>query len=377
VRVLHVIPSVASVRGGPSYAVLRLARRQAELGATVEIAATRADLRAGEEQVTRDWLGPAVPLALTDTVGPARLEFAPGWLGLLRERLARFDLVHVHMVFTYPVAIAPWLCRRRGLPYLIRPAGTLDRASIALRSTRKKRLALALVCRRNLVEAAAVHVTSAMEEEELRALVPEARLQRIELGVDGVERPLARAAGDGRIGFLGRLHPKKGLETLLEALARLPPSLRLEIAGDGDPAYVETLRARARALGLDGRLSWLGHLDEPAKQRFLERVEVLAFPSKGENFGVAVAEAMAAGCAVVVSPEVALSEDIRARDAGEVVAADPPALAAALARLAGDPGLRARLGAAARALAVERWSWDRIASQTLGLYEDLVARRRA
>jgi glycosyltransferase involved in cell wall biosynthesis len=376
--VLHVIPWVATVRGGPSYALLRLARALAARGVEVEIAATRADLRPGEEERVRDWLGPNVPLGLVDTFGPRPLEFAPGWIAHLVPRIRRADLVHVHMVFTYPVAVAPRLCRLFGVPYLIRPAGTLDRGSIASRSTRKKRLALALVCRRNLLQAAAVHVTSAMEERELRALVPSAHLARVELGVDGASQPLARAPGDGtRVGFLGRLHPKKGLELLLDALARLPPALRLEIAGDGEPSYVAQLRDRARALGVGERVRWLGHLDEPEKERFLAGADVVAFPSRGENFGVAVAEAMAAGCAVVVSPEVALSEDIRAHGAGEVVSADPAALAAALAGLAADGGLRARLGAAARALAVERWSWDRISAQTLALYEDSLARRRS
>ncbi len=369
-RVLQVINSIAPARGGPTYVVLRLARALADRGVGVEVISTRADLDAAAEAEARRLLGADIPLTLVRVAGPARVELAPGWLAALAPRVRRADVVHIHTVWTYPVAVTPVCCRWLRVPYIIRPAGTLDAACIASRSERKKRLALELVCRRNLEKAAAVQVTSEHERRELAQLVPAARLELVEVGVDlalsSTVSPDAGGVGR-RIGFLGRLHPKKGIEALLGALARLPGA-QLELAGAGEPAYEAELRARAEALGVAGRTRWLGHLGETDKRDFLARVDLLAFPSKDENFGVAVAEAMAAGRAVVVSPGVALSEDVARYRAGEVSPAEPAGLAAAISRLLENGSARAEAGGHGRDLAQTRWSWARIADRTEALY---------
>jgi glycosyltransferase involved in cell wall biosynthesis len=362
-RIVHVINSIAPSRGGPTNVVLHLARAQAKSGLEVEVVSTRADLDAAGEAEARSFLG-QIPLTLVAVAGPARVELAPLLIPALFSRLRRADLVHVHTVFTYPVAVTPVFCRLLRVPYIIRPAGTLDAVCIASRSERQKRLALALVCRRNLVEAAAVHATSAHEKRELQALVPEARTEVVENGVEveTLSEVPADSGGQGRrIGFLGRLHPKKGLERLLDAVARLP-DVELEVAGAGDPDYERHLRQIAAGR----RVRWLGHVSD--KRSFFERVDVLAFPSSDENFGLAVAESAAAGRAVVVSPGVALAGDLEAAGAGVVCAPDGVALARTLDALLHDGKRRAALGAAGRRLAQSRWSWSRIAESTTALY---------
>jgi glycosyltransferase involved in cell wall biosynthesis len=363
VRVIHVINSIARTRGGPTEVVLRLSQALARRGLEVEIVATRADLDGGEEAETRRRLD-GVELTLVGVAGPRKVELAPALVPVLLPRLRRADVVHVHTVFTYPVAVAPVLCRVMRVPYVIRPAGTLDAACIASRSERTKRLALALVGRRNLLRAAAVQATSAHEERELRALVPRANTCVVELGVDAADVPADSGGPGRRIGFLGRLHPKKGVEHLLAALAALPDA-ELEIAGAGEDEA--RLRQIAASLGVAARTRWLGHVGDDGKRELFARADVLAFPSSDENFGLAVAEAMAAGRAVVVSPGVALSADIRAAGAGEVCA--PGGLADTLRSLLHDGPRRARLAAAAKHLAQARWSWPRIAGETIRMYE--------
>ena len=372
-RILQVINSIAPRRGGPSYVVLRLARALAQRGLEVELISTRADLDEEGERQARAILD-GIPLTLVPVRGPARVELAPGFVRALVPRARRADVVHVHTVWTYPVAVAPVVCRALSVPYLIRPAGTLDEACIESRSARKKRLALALVCRRNLERAAAVHVTSEHERRELARLVPRARLEVVEVGTDWPRTVRTDEGGPAtRVGFLGRLHPKKGLEVLLDAVARLP-GVTLDVAGGGEAGYEASLRERARASGVAERVRFLGHLDGAAKEAFLAGVDVLAFPSRDENFGVAVAEAMAAGRAVIVSPGVALSADIERSSTGLVAPADPAALAAALMGLLTDGRARARLAQSGRALAGERWRWEGIAERTARLYAHAAAR---
>ena len=369
-RVIHVINSIAPARGGPTSVVLGLSRALAKSGVEVEVMATRADLDRRGEDDARQALAD-VPLTLVGVTGPSRIELAPGLIPALLPRLRRADVVHVHTVFTFPVAVTPVLCRMLRVPYVIRPAGTLDAACIASRSARQKRLALALVCRRNLLQAAAVQATSAHEQRELSALVPGARTEVLEIGVDvedlgGVTEDHAGAGR--RIGFLGRLHPKKGIEHLLEAVARLPGT-ELEIAGAGDPEYETSLRARAERLGVAGRTRFWGHIDPRQRLALFERVDLLAFPSTDENFGVAVAEAMSAGRAVVVSPGVGLAPDIRAANAGIVCGAAGIELAHAIGGLLDDGRRRAQLAQAARKLARDRWCWSQVAADTVALYD--------
>jgi glycosyltransferase involved in cell wall biosynthesis len=365
-RVLQIIPSVAPARGGPTYVVLHLSRALARRGIAVEVLATRSDLDDQGEAAARQILGD-VPLTLVPIVGTPRLELSPSLLPALHRALARTDLVEIHTVFTFPPASAAAWAWRRGVPYVVRPAGTLDSFCIAHRSAWRKRLAVAAYVRPMLRHAAAVRVTSALEEVDVRALEPDAAVERVELGVELDDAGMRPATGR-TLGSLGRIHPIKRLEVLLDALALLD-GVELEIAGGGEPDYLAGLQARAERLGIAGRVRWLGALDEAGKRAFLERTAVLSFPSAHESFGLAVAEALAAGRAVVVSPEVGLADELQRAQAGLVAPANPVLLAEALRSLLDDAGARARLGSNGRALVAGRFTWEAAADRTLAMYE--------
>jgi glycosyltransferase involved in cell wall biosynthesis len=351
-RVLHVINSIAAGRGGPSYIITHLCRALLDLGVDVSVLSTDADLGSDEDEV-RARLAP-VPLILSRAFGPAQLELSPG---LLPHLLQPVDLIHIHTVFTFPVAAAAWASRARGVPYVMRPAGTLDAACLALKSTRQKQLAVAAYVRPAMERAAFVHATSESEAAELRLLAPRASVEVAEPGV-ALFPPGPPPAGR-TIAYLGRIHPIKRLEVLIEAAALLP-GVELVLAGAGDPGYVAELRRR-------GPFRLLGHVNEAEKAELLSRAAVLAFPSLHENFGVAVAEALAAGRPVVVSPEVGIAPSLG--EAGLVVEATPRSFATALGSLLDDPEqLRVR-GAAARQLAQRRFSWERAAGRVLELYQ--------
>jgi glycosyltransferase involved in cell wall biosynthesis len=131
--------------------------------------------------------------------------------------------------------------------------------------------------------------------------------------------PPGRAARDGRyILALGRIHPIKRLELVLEALAGVR-SLELVVAGRGEPSYERRLREMAKRLGLCRRVVWTGYASGHATERLLHSALGLVQASRLESFGVAVLEAMAAGVTVAVAGNVAAAEQRRAVDAGVVV----------------------------------------------------------
>jgi glycosyltransferase involved in cell wall biosynthesis len=258
---------------------------------------------------------------------------------------------------------------------VLRPAGMLGAWSLRQRSWRK-RLYLRLVEGSHLRNAAAIHATSDAEASDLETLGYGARTHMIPLGTVATARGARREdVGPLRLLFLSRLHPVKGLPLLFDALAVLPAEVgpvQLLVAGDGEAGYRRQLEALSEGAGVAGKVRFVGWVDGEQKRRLLEEADVFVLPSLHENFGVAVAEALAAGLPVIVSDQVGIAAEVEGAGAGLVVPCDAARLARAIASLAGDPALRTAMGRRAAALAAERFSWDRTAARLVELYGELV-----
>lgn len=295
------------------------------------------------------------------------------WLG---RHFHRFDLLHVHALFSYTSTTAMALARARGVPYILRPLGLLNRWSLQ-QSAGRKQLLLRLIERRNLEQAAILHCTSEAEREELRDLGRHGSAVVVPLGVDlppGAPHPRPTNAGV-RFLFLSRLHPKKQVPLLLQALALLhqrqpDAAWTLQVAGDGDPEYVAHLLDQAARLGITHRVKWLGFQVGEAKQALLNDADWFVLPSASENFGIAAAEALAAGTPVILSPGVALAADVQRAGAGWICEATSAALADLLARCLQPPPLSMRQ--AARQLAETDYSWQASTEALRELYQQVI-----
>lgn len=376
-RVLHVIPTVARRYGGPSVAIRGMTEALASLGADVTVVTTDADgpgkldVPLGEAVadggVTYRYFPRTVP-------GEWKLSFQMGrWLA--REASA-FDVVHVHSLFAHPTIVACRAAAAASVPYIIRPLGMLGEWSLQ-QGAWKKRPYLALVDNRYLSRASAIHATSREEADAVSARGHGERVRIIELGVAAPPREFSRSSSsDGplKLLFLSRLHLKKGIPLLLDAVADAVgngANLHLSIAGDGEPQYVSELHERVSARKLNERVRFLGHVSGDAKWRAFAEADAFVLPSSHENFGIAVAEAMMAGLPVVISDQVGIAPEIREAGAGLVVPLDNSWLASALSDLASDRNRAATMGARGRALAISRYSWRSTAERLHELYTEL------
>ena len=168
---------------------------------------------------------------------------------------------------------------------------------------------------------------------------------------------------------MGRIHEKKGCDLLVQAFARvaaLDPQLHLVMAGPDQTGWVPTLQAMAASLGITERISWPGMLKDDLKWGALYSADAFVLPSHQENFGIAVAEALACGVPVLISDKVNIWQEIQADGAG-LVDADTVAGAESMLRrwLALDAGERARLREQARRTFESRFAMEATANDLL------------
>jgi glycosyltransferase involved in cell wall biosynthesis len=300
----------------------------------------------------------------------------------LARHVRDYDLVHVHALFSFAsVAAAHWAARA-GVPYVVRPLGTLNRWGMEVRRPWLKRLSFSLIERRILRNAARIHYVSEQERAEATRLGVSGRATVVPLGVDLAPFDALPARGSVRERdpawagrtlalFLSRLDRKKGLDLLLAALAQArarEADVALTVAGNGDAAFERAVRRDAVRLGIETDIRWTGFLDGREKLAALADADLFVLPSYSENFGVAAVEAMAAGLPVVVSDQVGIHREVAEARAGLVVPCDPEALADAMLTLASDPALRAKLGARGRQLARDRFSLDAMTDGLVAMY---------
>jgi glycosyltransferase involved in cell wall biosynthesis len=287
----------------------------------------------------------------------------------LRKSVREFDLVHVHAVFNHASVVAAAACRDAGVPYVVRPLGTLDPWSMKQKSVRK-RIFWTLVGKPMLQQSAAVHYTAAAEKEATEKFLGLNHGRVIPLGVDlnGSNRTPRSATHPQNpyVLSLSRLHPKKGLESLIDVFkSREPDAWRLVIAGDGPTEYVSSLKEKARS---SERILFTGWVEGERKEELLRGASLFALPSYQENFGLSALEAMARGVPVLVTPEVNLAPEIEVAKAGWIVEREN--LGRGLDGLLADVTDRASRGKAASEFA-KRYSWQKTATDLVALYQEI------
>jgi glycosyltransferase involved in cell wall biosynthesis len=384
-KVLHVIPSVGPLRGGPSFVIQAMTKGLAGRGCEVHVATTD-DNGSGRLAVP---LGcPVQRDGVTYRYFPRQTDFYTfSWpLGLwLSSHAAEFDLIHIHALFSFPATAAAYAASRHRVPYVIRPLGTLNRWGIENRRPWLKRASMRFIDGPAIRHAAAVHYTSEQERDEAAAVTPphhaavipnpvDFRSERETASPEWLIRCYPQLAGKRTILFLSRIDLKKGMDLLLAAFAQVhaaAPDTALVVVGAGEEAYVENLKVSASTLGIEAAVVWTGFLEGAGKSSALSHASLFVLPSYSENFGVAVVEAMAFGLPVVTSDQVGIHREISAAGAGLVVGCKAELLADAILKLLHDGELRARLADNGRMLA-QSFTVETVADRLIALYNRIV-----
>jgi glycosyltransferase involved in cell wall biosynthesis len=390
-KILHVIPSVASVRGGPSQAVIETVKALQNFGVEAEIVTTNDNGNDLLDVPLRQCIEyKQVPVRFFPRFSPGlhsirEFAFSGQLTAWLWQNASNYDLLHVHAIFSYASTAAMAIARLKGVPYIVRPLGQLCEWSLQ-QSTRKKKIYLDVIERSNLNYSQGLHLTSEQEQQEV---------SRLGLGLHSFVLPhglsvplpisdahsrlrehLKVAADEPVILFMSRLHPKKGLDYLIPALAKLTHHrFTFVIAGSGSKEYEAEIESLVTSNGIRDRTYFAGFLEGETKNLFIQGSDLFALTSHSENFAVVVLEALAAGVPVVVTPGVALASVVQQHQLGYVTQLDVPAIASALEDYLNHPQETKKMGDRARQIIYKNYTWENIASQMEQVYINILEKK--
>lgn len=389
-RILQIVPSISLIYGGPSQMVLGLAPALARQGVEVTVLTTDSNGDTGQEPLD-------VPLncpveqdgyqIIYFRCSPfRRYKFSLDLLKWLNNHAREYDLAHIHALFSPVSSAAATVCRTSKLPYILRPLGTLDPADL-----RKKRLLkqlyAAIIERSNLAGAAAIHFTSVQEAKISARFGVRTQDLVIPLGVippqGGTEEGGSARSKFGipedvpLLLFMSRIDPKKGLNLLIPALEKLLDrglNFHFVLAGTNpqDPNYEEKIKLQIQNSSLRSHTSITGFVTGELKSALLQAADLFVLPSYYENFGIAVAEAMAAGTPVVISDQVHICREVGESESGWVSKTDVSDLTELLHIALQNPSELQRRGLRAKEYALKHYSWDAIAHQNIEAYQQII-----
>ena len=372
-NIVHVIPALDKVLGGPPRVAVGLSRGLAHLGETVRIITTSA--RGWSESELNDPL-----LGVNVVLSRGRL------FQVALRAFTGADVVHFHCIWDPLSALLAEACVRSGVPYVCMPHGALGPRALA-RKRLKKWLYLQAVVRRMLQKAGGVHVCNHEEADEIRLLRLDVALYILPNGTfpEEVDMPCTKGLFRQTFGisddspivaFMSRLEWKKGVDILVEGFAQVAKEFldaKLVIAGP-DHGFQSTICRAIAVASLGDRVTITGMLDGTLRNALLQDADIFALPSRQEGHPIAVIEAAATGRALLITRSCHCSE-LEQANAALVVSGSVAGVTEGLRLLLQSRALREDLGQKARKVAERQYHWHGIAAELRSHYGAIVNRR--
>lgn len=326
--ILFIIPTYkpAYIYGGPIVVVSLLAESLAKTGHDVTVYTTTAngkyelDVKLNEKIIIN-----GVKVYYFKRLTKDHTHISPGfWTKILRNA-HKFDIVHLHSWWNPAIMIAAFICRLKGIKPVLSPHGMFCNYVFSTNHSGAKKYFHSLVGK-SLLKNTLLHVSTDMEWKESQlilsgkwrgAIIP----NLVELGLNE-EFPRHLKSDIFTIGFISRIDPKKGLDILIKALSKVKFEYKLQVAGNGEKEYIESLQRLAKQCGNADKIEWVGWKNNKEKFEFYASIDLFALTSYNENFGAVVIEALSVGTPVFLSDQVGLANYITEKHLGWVTAVD-------------------------------------------------------
>lgn len=375
---VHTLTHLMSREAGGLYvSVRRLAQRIADQGVQVDVTGlwdTHFDTDAAS------WL-PLQPIAFKPR-GPASLGLSPALHRHLNDLADDGSVIHLQGLWKLTSYATLCASRSASAPTIISPRGMLDTWALAQSAT-QKRLAGMLYENRNLRNAACIHALCDAELHQIRTFGLQNPVAVVPNGVDipdldttEVDTPVPEIWRDRkRCLFMSRLHAKKGLLPLVDAIAQCKAELDdwvFIIAGPDNGGHRAEVEARIHERQVDDLVHFIGPVYGDAKDAWLRNVDAYILPSYSEGLPMAVLEAFAYALPAIITPECNLPPD-ETHDTAIMVNPAPDSIAEGLMRLTRmEQSERKALGQRGRALVIGRYTWENIAREMIAVYHWMI-----
>tara|TARA_Y200000002_G_scaffold379883_1_gene390124 strand:- start:4353 stop:5522 length:1170 start_codon:yes stop_codon:yes gene_type:complete len=293
-KILHTVPHIDEEASGPSYTVPRLCEAIAKLDHEVTLSCLRGELEISNVKL------------ITHSSWPVLKGFgiSHNHTFSLIQNAYKMDIIHNHMLWSMTSIATGWVVPGKGAKLVTSPRGTIS--EWALNHHKHRKNLFWPLQKRVLEKANLIHVTSNSEHEDVRRLGIK---QPVLVVPNGVDIPDLKEhffnRKDRTLLFISRIHPKKGIETLIEAwtyIEDLFNDWKLKIVGPGDEVYVSKLKNLIAKKGLHN-VEFTGPLYGIDKQSAYQSADIFVLPTHSENFGMVVAEALANNCPTIVSQD--------------------------------------------------------------------------
>ncbi|TFI55403.1 glycosyltransferase [Mastigocladus laminosus UU774] len=387
-KVLQIVPSISLIYGGPSQMILGLAPALAKEGVKVTVITTNSN---GDNNQNPLDVSLNIPIQkdgyeiIYFRCAPfRRYKFSLDLCKWLNRYAQEFDLAHIHALFSPVSSAAAAICRRRKLPYILRPLGTLDPADLQ-KKRYLKQIYAAILERENIAGASALHFTSVQEAQiserfgvKTRDLVMQLGVNPLKENKENIRNQLGIDDDIPLVLFMSRIDKKKGLNLLIPALEKLLVeglNFHFVLAGTNpqEPDYENKIKSQIENSTLRSHTTITGFVTGDLKSSLLQAADLFVLPSYYENFGIAVAEAMVAGTPVVISDQVHIYQQVQESESGWVTTTDVLTLTESLRTALQNPAECQRRGLNAKEYALQNYSWDAIARQTIEAYKQILA----
>lgn len=294
----------------------------------------------------------------------------------LRKKIHWADVVHLTSVYSFPTIPSLLFARMLKKPVVWSPHGSLQR----WKGTTKPFLKTfwESICKAIVnPNACMMHVTSLQEKIESIRIFPKFAYSIIANGVeipDDASTVPTRQSNLLRILYVGRIHPKKGIENLLLGLAKLTDiNYTLTVCGTGSVKYIERIKSLCTYCGIENKIHFAGYLEEHRKSEAFVNSDVCVVPSFTENFGMVIAEALAYGIPVICSKGTPWSEITKHR-CGIWTDNDPDSLANSIHEIISMDMIA--MGQRGRQWMMREFNWSKIAEDMFDLYKEVTHTQR-
>ena len=368
-NVLHIFPSLSPNSGGPTRSVSGLCRALAQCGVNTTLFVHSPEYDLDEPSGVRLIKGNGLRIkTVLEETAQVMQEVKP-------------DIVHLHGIWMPSNHIALKCAMKQGIPYIISTRGMLEPWALNYKKWKKK-LAMFFYQRADLKKAVALHATVQSEAEQIKRL---GFTQKIIISPNAITPPKImpprthRADGKKTILFLSRIHPVKGLLSLVEAVAQLKEKSlfdgwHVEYAGPDYQNHHNEVRERIASLQLQNEFSYLGNLDDEKKWEVYTRSNLFVLPTQTENFGIVIAEALYAECPVITT-KGAPWQELETHQCGKWIELGVPPLVEALKEMMALPEEeRQRMGRNGKELIENNYTWEGAAKKMRVAYEDLLVK---